>query len=32
MPEIGINLISQGELNKETYTILTHNQYNNKTR
>jgi hypothetical protein len=24
MPEIGINLISQGELNKETYTILTH--------
>ena len=25
MPEIGINLISQGELNKETYTILTHN-------
>jgi hypothetical protein len=24
MPEIGINLISQGELNKGTYTILTH--------
>ena len=24
MPEIGINLISQGELNKETYTILTY--------
>jgi len=25
MPELGINLISQGELNKETYTILTYN-------
>ena len=25
MPELGINLISQGELNKETYSILTYN-------
>jgi len=25
MPELGINLISQGELNKETYTILSYN-------
>jgi hypothetical protein len=25
MPELGINLISQGELNKDTYTILTYN-------
>ena len=24
MPELGINLISQGELNKETFTILTY--------
>jgi hypothetical protein len=23
MPELGINLIGQGELNKETFTILT---------
>ena len=26
MPELGINLISQGELNKDTYSILTYNQ------